>query len=406
MNYITYYQRNDKKYRIYNNLSQEYSTVDCLTYDTSYFYMAGKYEASDDELKRYADDLMKSSDMLTSFIISRFTKIFHPFNYITPFSLKSGKIAYRNHRDNITNFCKLFINKTVYRSLEVIDRHEYLWESLTNRGGLVYSVKGVYNSYGYDFSNFYASILASKSFRFPTQAGKMIYLDCIPEFKEIKYGYYKVIIQYTNSNVKKLLATSKNNVYTHFDLKQALKLKCVYDDITITLDTSSKYNALIYEKEQLALGYNVFNKWYQAILELKIQYPTNILTKMLSSSMWGHITRKNTLTVTEELGDTMNIGTSDSVDYYILDSFTTNKGEMLKLLNMKKPFLEQFRLTAFLTAYGRQKVANIVQQNIDDVIRVHTDGVCFSKMQSIDVPNFIPEAKTTGVLSFPINRKK
>ena len=61
-----------------------------------------------------------------------------------------------------------------------------------------------------------------------------------------------------------------------------------------------------------------------------------------------------------------------------------------------KYFKYNLRLKSWITAYGRNKTADVALLDIDNVIRVHTDGIVFKKKQDFDILNLIPEDKTTG----------
>jgi len=58
------------------------------------------------------------------------------------------------------------------------------------------------------------------------------------------------------------------------------------------------------------------------------------------------------------------------------------------------------RLKPFITSYGRIQTAKIALENLDNVVRIHTDGIVFDKLITTDLPNFIPEKKTTGRIQF------
>ena len=67
---------------------------------------------------------------------------------------------------------------------------------------------------------------------------------------------------------------------------------------------------------------------------------------------------------------------------------------------MSKPYRSNFRLKSFLTAFGRVKIAEAAQSNIDAVIRIHTDGVAFNKKIKFNITGLIPEDKTTGLINY------
>jgi len=64
-------------------------------------------------------------------------------------------------------------------------------------------------------------------------------------------------------------------------------------------------------------------------------------------------------------------------------------------------------LKPFITAHGRNMTARIVSEHIEDVLRVHTDGICFNKPLTQSIDNFVSEDKTTGLIEFTnINKYK
>jgi hypothetical protein len=270
----------------------------------------------------------------------------------------------------------------------------------TYNAGLQYSVKGeTHQSYGYDFSNFYASIMASKNLKIPIKAGKEIKLDDIPNIDDIMHGFYKVTIQCEHPDIKKLFAFSRHGVYTHYDLKYAIRLQEYYD-ITIELNTDD-INAYVYENCDLITGHELFGTWYDIIIELKLLFPKNILIKMLSSSLWGHLSRSNIKYLSEIEGDRLNIGTTNKCDYMIEEfNYNPDGSAYYKLHDMNKPYRYPLRLKSFLTALSRNKTATTAMKQIDDVIRIHTDGVVFKKPFIHSIKNFIHEDKTTGMIQW------
>jgi hypothetical protein len=322
-----------------------------------------------------------------------------------PFIQEDGHKLTRSHDGNIENFFKLFGGFKIIESFEKIDKIESNWMRKCYNAGLIYSVRGEYNSYGYDFSNFYASILADEKFMIPMNKGKECKIHKIPE--KIKTGYYNVKITSNNDQVKKIFSFSKEHVYTHISLKHAIKLKEKYD-INIELITDVTHNCYVFKLEDLISGKKIFNKWYQAILNLKKKFTSNILLKMLSSSLWGHLTRRNIIHRSADEAEKLNIGMSNDCDYYNLGLFEylDDGEEFYKLHDLNNPYKYPLRLKCFLTAMGRVKTANVAEQDIESVIRIHTDGICFNKEQNLQIENFISESKTTGLLQFPIHRKQ
>ena len=75
------------------------------------------------------------------------------------------------------------------------------------------------------------------------------------------------------------------------------------------------------------------------------------------------------------------------------------------MINLKTNIYEfQFRLKAFLTDFGRVKIAKIALQNIDNVVRIQTDSITFDKPIVLNINNFAIDEKKCGKFEI-VNRK-
>ena len=55
----------------------------------------------------------------------------------------------------------------------------------------------------------------------------------------------------------------------------------------------------------------------------------------------------------------------------------------------------QFRLKAFLTDFGRVKIAKIELQHINNVVRIQTDSITFDTPIILNINNFVIDEKKT-----------
>jgi hypothetical protein len=269
--------------------------------------MSGKqYKANDEDLERYGNDFYLASEQLK-------TSKHITFDYIKPFISKDGTVYPRTHFKNVETIFKM-LAKGKYEHHEPITAEENKWFSKCYNGGLQYSDVGIFECYGYDFSNYYASILASEEFKIPNKAGRERFLKQLPP--KIWFGFYNVKITSDDKNVKKIFAFSPEHVYTSTSLKFALELQKTYKiDIELVVDSGN--NAYIYPLDTLESGNKIFLKWYNAIIGIKKEFPKNMLTKMLSSSLWGSLSRSLTIIRSEEEAEKLNIGMTDKADYII-----------------------------------------------------------------------------------------
>ena len=388
--YIVYYKKTDNNFRVYNNIKNECYELNKLPDDVSNFYIPKGYETDDINLIKYSKDLYEANEQLKK------TKII-TFDYIKPYITPNGKVIPRNHYKNIETVFKM-LSKGKYEHHEEITMTEYKWFENCYNAGLQFTETGIYEAYGYDFKNYYASILASNDFKIPNKSGKEIKLKELYTKNKLKTGFYRVKINTDDKNIKKLIAFSKNNVYTSIDLKFIMELQETIK-INIELIQDNEPNAYIYNLDTLENGFKVFNNWYDVILKLKKEMPKNILLKMLSSSLWGHLSRNNKITVSEDEAYELNEKHKDR--YSVYEIITTKTDETFyQLLDNEKPYFYNLRLKPFVTAFGRVKTAKVVLLNLNKVIRVHTDGIVFSEEQTFNIENLIKEDKTTGKIEF------
>lgn len=403
--YMVYIKQNNGKFRAWKSDTEQIEIINRLPNDTSNFYLAKStkgYTDSDEDLARYGRDIKIACDELkTSKDIT--------FDYITPYKRKDNTLMARTHQKNIETVFNMLATITNpltnekirnYAHHEPITYEEHQWFSKCNNGGLQYSTTGIYDSYGYDFSNYYGSILASTEFKIPTKAGKPRKFTVIPKY--LHFGFYNVKIECDNPDFKKIFAFSKDNVYTSYSLEFAQKVQDRFN-IKIELVQDVEFNAYTYLKECLISSSEIFKKWHETILKLKKQFPKNILIKMLSSSLWGHLSRKNAIRRTEEEIEEQNlsIGISDKADYIIQDYVINDDGSAYyKLINSKNPYFYNLRLKPFITSFGRVKTGSIALNHIEKVLRIHTDSICYDEKMNLNIENFIPEDKTTGIIEF------
>ena len=63
---------------------------------------------------------------------------------------------------------------------------------------------------------------------------------------------------------------------------------------------------------------------------------------------------------------------------------------------MKNPYLYNFRLKSFLTAFGRVKISEVAQVDLDAVVRIQCDGIVFNKDIELEFESLVRDPKTTG----------
>jgi hypothetical protein len=138
------------------------------------------------------------------------------------------------------------------------------------------------------------------------------------------------------------------------------------------------------------------------LYKLKLKFPKNKLIKHLLSSLWGTLCRSNNIrkTWTEIETENIKICKEKGAKYKIIEFNIYEDKEYYLLKDLENPYVNNIRIKSFLTSYGRNKVAELAKHNIENVIRIQTDGVVFDKEIKINDPLLIAEFKTTGSIKF------
>ena len=287
--------------------------------------------------------------------------------------------------------------KGKYEDFEKIDATESKWIESTHNGGLNYCNPGEHQSYGWDFSSFYPTNMSEYHFIMPHKQGSEHLLDELPS--DIQLGFYRVKITSDHKHATKIFSFCKTHTYTSISLKHALELQEEFN-FKIDLVVDGKPNAYIYPPGIRAS--KVFGVWCDRLFKIKLKFPKNKLIKHLLSSLHGSLSRSNNFIKTADQieQEQLKVSTDNSADYKIIEYTYNEDKESYKLQSMIEPYRYNFRLKSFLTAYGRVKIAEVALTNIDNVIRIQTDGIVFNKQVKLCFPLLVKDDKTTGLIKW------
>jgi hypothetical protein len=360
--YLIYYQLESGEYKYWSSKYNKILTKPSLpkritgpkkkfSYNTYHVFKG--YNASDEGLLKFNEDFLIWCNELA-------TNLVYQINYMHFWSNYSAvELTFKN------------LCKGKYEHHESITSDEYIWFNKCYNSGLLYCKPGTYECYGFDYSRFYPLILASDDFKIPTKEGKSFTLKKIPKLSERKYGLYKVNITCDNDDFRKLFAFSPKHVYTHYSINQAKKYQKKYD-VKIELVCDGKPNAYLYDDNDLERSGSIFKVWYDTLNSIKKLYPSNKLVKHLMSSVWGHLSRKNKIRVTEEdiiLG-CMDVGMTPDCEWMVYEEHITKVSSYYELIKSKNPYKYNIRLLPFLTSYGRNKISEIARKDSANVVRI------------------------------------
>lgn len=376
--FLVYFKTLDDNHRcLYED--DHFETLDYLPDNTEchHYEVFKGYDATDDGLISFKADLIRWNEELK-------TNEILPIDYLK---------YYTHYSAVLMTFKRLCKGK--YEDHETIDAIEARWIDMTHNGGLTYCNNGTHNSYGYDFSAFYPTLMGQFKFILPNKRGAEKFITEIP--KKISLGFYRVKITSEHEHATKLFAFSPDHVYNNISLAHALELQEDYN-FNIELIIDDKPNAYLYPDG--VRSSTIFGVWLDRLSKIKIKHPKNKLIKHLLSSLWGTLSQSNNIFKTwdEIQSEGLKIGIGNGFDYKILD-YRAEK-DYYKLQSMAEPYRHNIRLKSFLTAYGRVKIAEVAQTNIDGTLRIHTDGIVFDKKMTEKFPSLIKEDKTTGKIEW------
>ena len=389
-----YFKDEINDYHIYNYGESSYSKSAKISFNMNTFEMFKGYEASNDGLKRFADDIVKwRNEILNCKTLKK------QFDYFDDsVILSSGKKYFKTHSSNIKSFLRRLIPKQDFDNITLT---EEIYYNKCSNGGLIYHKNGLYeNITTYDKEMFYASILSSNYFQFPTKAGQIYNFFTIPKNSFI-YGIYHISVQSNDERFNKIFAFSKDNYYTHYSLNFVKYYNKEYNgDIKMTV-LSNKCLKYRFNNE-LKISGDIFKIWYRVLKDLRKELPNNKLIKKIASTTWGELQQKNTIVKEEnemknyqDYGDSLNV----NVNRYFLKDFKiySNDQEVYTLIDLTKPIYKyQYRLKPFLTSYARWQMALLALKNIDNVVRIQTDSISYDIPIEIKAYLFKRDEKKSG----------
>jgi hypothetical protein len=364
--FIVFYETDDEKYNvIYSNDDKEVHLIEKLpdTKDYKQFFMlkSAGHKSTPDGLRLFYNDFVRWNTELKKNDVWDFD-----YSY------------YYNHNVAVMEFFKLLSKKIELQDIDVVESR---WMEQSYNSGLMTCVEGQYkDAYAYDFSFNYPNILGSNDFKFPVKTGVEIKLKKIPDIiTNIQYGFYRVKIQCDNPNFRKIFAFSKHNVYTHSSLRFARKHQHTFN-VKIELICDGQPNLYSYKPASMITGDEIFGRWLKKLNELKELFPKNKLIKHLASTLWGNLSKKIIYHRTER--QVIDDKLLDNNEFDIIDEKVDRKsGEHIyyELIKFSHLYATNYRLKPFLTAYSRNKIGDVILQDVDNCVRVQTDGVIMLK---------------------------
>ena len=371
-----FYKVKLNEYRVYVPWYNEMKTVtkdELYKITHKYEIMAGynKYDNMDTNLRLYYMDFKDWNDEL----------------------FKNGLDAYTHSYKNDLAVLRAFQKYSTFdlHNKENIDEIETSYFEACNNGYLESCIQGEYDCYGYDMNSFYPRMLGENKLKIPVKAGYECKLEVLDKYN-LKFGIYKVIIECYHKDFIKIFRFSEDNTYTHYSLLYSFMYQQEYD-IKIKLIQDVQYNAYLYNDCDVIESKTIFGDWFNKLILVKTKFPKNKLIKHLLSSLWGSLSAKN-------YEEKIEVNEMELENYneneYNIDDVDLEKG-IYYLIKKQNKYKYNIRLKPFLQSYQRCFMGRIAHDNhLDEVIRICCDNITYKSNVRINVPNFLPEEKTTG----------
>jgi len=346
----------------------------------------GKFQSYDGEFLKETDNkpngfyLVKPYEATKKELIKYYNKLYNDIEELCEVSkLDFETLSNSNYSKLISTLFKIYRTDQDIK-YDRIEFYEYEFFENCFNGGLNTATEGTFeNVKAFDYKKFYPNLLGGDKTtkEIPITKGKLYNLEEIPPKKNIKYGIYRVKITSNSPNISKVFAFNENNYYTHADLKRAIDLSYSKRfEVKISLIKDEEPNALIYDN--LIKTKKIFIRYVKKLKECLLKYPDNKLCKFVMSSVWGNLsqkgrTRKLTNEEYEKLPNKDEYNLIDAKMKFINGEFI----HIFELLHINNTQISNYRLKAFITSFGRNKMSENLTRvsDLNDIIRVCTDGV-------------------------------
>jgi hypothetical protein len=415
--YFLYYENtDDQTYEVYSSETKKISNMEYNEWrkHKKMFHMLPGFDATHEGLLEYAKTFRQWVDELKSFTL-RIDKMFF-----------SVDVLFYDSLHILTRSFFKRLSKGKFEHHTPMTQIELGYIDDCPNGGLIYCDESISDKYieshSYDYSFDYPTCMSADKLNIPNKSGKEYKLKQLPKPEELKTGYYRVKITCENKNFRKLFAFSKRHTYADRSVYQAMKYQKEYD-VKIELNQELKYNAYLYDDDDLERGKTIFGTWFRAICKLKETYPKNGIVKFMGSSLHGQLERIYELDKTEDeiIKEKLDIGKKATNRYQVLGvkiygiEGESNYKKIYSLMDTENPQQINMRLKALLSAYVRNKTSRLVTghvyfgkdaiknvvHDLNQVIRIHTDCVTFKKKHDHLLKDDLKyEKKSSGIIKW------
>ncbi len=278
-------------------------------------------------------------------------------------------------------------NKTV--TSEPIRQVESEWINKASFAALIYADKYTGPLYKYDVCSHYPALMSSHLMKFPLREGTYhsITDTDFAQHERIPYGIYRCSVS-PNTTSYKLFRPNSQNYYTHIDLTIARDMK-----LAIVMIQDKQPNQLTYAQTDLVTGHQLFKEYCDFLFDLKDRKV--IFAKKILNVLWGALCQKNIVKMVVSDDDDTEILGDKTITKIFPKSETETQVEFYKNDSLYETAWG--RIAPFILARGRQQIGKWISNDVDSVVRLHSDGfVCTKPLTDVKLGTKMGDLKYEG----------
>lgn len=282
-----------------------------------------------------------------------------------------------NIKDTALSIFARFVNAY---DVQPIDEKEYSVLSQIKNHGLLYAKPSTITGRCIDGNSWYPAIMSDPKLIVPLGNPEYITLETLPAI--IAYGLYKVDIE---NHDKRLFVKNPASWYTYIDVKEAIRRGY---DVKLVCDGS--FNHVHYNSQNRESANYLFRGFVDLLYPFKKQNP---LVKRILNILWGALCQRVKKFQSE----------AEAIAFDFEDHGEEENDDNAFFTKFEKYKLHWARVGVFVTAMGRKKLADYIEDVVDEVFRIHTDGFYTTSEKEFKLSNelggFKLEAEGTFVIT-------
>jgi hypothetical protein len=251
----------------------------------------------------------------------------------------------------------------------------------------------------YDINSAYSAYMTSES-SFPIKRGEFQHITQSELLKDTfyRYGIYHCRIEPSNSVQDRLFRFSTEHYYTHISMNAAKSI-----NLKMTMIEDGEANVLRYSPDKCVRMSSAFKSYIDYLFKIKDDMTLLInsldettteyqdadllrdITKQFLNKLWGQLSeRRHNYGNIGDGGADIDNATIISMNPFF-DPKTGIERTVVEYVDNDTMYKTNYaRIKPFITSTIRSKIASVMINHLDTIVRVHTDGI-YSSIERADI---------------------